>query len=70
MVVDGVGEYSMQVLKEAVTMERARGVFEDFSSEPVVVHSPRSAAMHDLDEIYPIHYLRSLVFPPKKPKWK
>ena len=66
-VLDGVGEYSMRVLKKAVTMERARGVFEDFSSEPVVVHSPRSAVINDGDEFCTFCFRPHL---PKKAKWQ
>ena len=39
--------------KEVVATERERGVFEDFSSEPAVIHSLWSAIIHDEDELYP-----------------
>ena len=55
-VLDGLGGYSMQVLKEAVAAERARGVFKSFSSEPVVIHSPRSALIFDAEELSGVWY--------------
>ena len=39
---DSVVEHSVRVLKEAVTTATAKRVFDDFSSEPVVVYSPRA----------------------------
>ena len=36
-----VGDYSMRTLKAAVAVEKANGVFGDFSSEPIVIHTPR-----------------------------
>ena len=36
------GEYSVGVLKETVTGEKVNGTFDDFSSEPMVVHIPRA----------------------------
>jgi len=39
---DCVGECLVRLLKEAVAMGKATGVFDDFSSEPVVIYSPRS----------------------------
>ena len=38
---DRVGEYSVQVLKEAVAVGGVKGMFDGFSSKPVVIHSPR-----------------------------
>ena len=37
---DNVGEYSVRMLKEAVATEKAKGGFDDLSSEPVVPYSP------------------------------
>ena len=47
-----VGEYSMQVLKRAVEREKAKGVFDGFSSKPVVVHSPRVTHANTTGELY------------------
>ena len=33
-------EYTTQVLREAVAAEKAKGLFDDFSSEPIVIHRP------------------------------
>ena len=33
-------EYPMRVLREAVAAEKAKGLFDDFSSEPIVIHRP------------------------------
>jgi hypothetical protein len=38
-----LGEYAVQVLKQVVEVEKAKGVFDNFSSEPVVIYSPRAA---------------------------
>ena len=67
-VLDGVGEYSMRALKKAVAEQRIREMFEDFSSEPVVVHSPRSAVINDAYETVPRRCI--FTFPPKKVKWQ
>ena len=68
-VFDGVGEYSVRVLKGAVETERARGMFEDFSSEPVVVHSPRSSLTYNPEDTSgSFRYYRGF-FPLQNPKW-
>ena len=36
-----VGEYSVGVLKEAVAAGKAKGMFNPFSSEPTVIHTPQ-----------------------------
>ena len=41
-VYDSVAEYCVRVLKEAVAVEKAKGMFDDFSSEPVVTYRPRA----------------------------
>ena len=38
---DGVGEYTVQVLKQVIAKERTQRVFDDVFPEPLVVHSPR-----------------------------
>ena len=40
-VCDPVGDYSVRMLKEAVADEKAKGGFEGFRSEPVVVYHPQ-----------------------------
>lgn len=40
---DGIGWYSVRVLKDAVAEERAKGGFNNLSSEPTVVYSPRAS---------------------------
>ena len=40
-VCDPVGDYSVRMLREAVVDEKAKGGFEGFRSEPVVLHHPR-----------------------------
>ena len=49
---DRGGEYSVQALKGAVAAEKARGMFDGFSSEPVVVHSPRVSPADIWVELY------------------
>ena len=51
-----VGEYSMRVLKRAVEREKAKGVFDGFSSKPVVVHSPRVTHANTKEELYAAGY--------------
>jgi hypothetical protein len=38
-----VGEYSVRVLERAVAVEKAKGVFDNSSPEPTVVHRPRAS---------------------------
>jgi len=47
---DRVGEYSVGVLEQAVAEEEAKGMFVNFSSEPVVIHSPRAALIDERSE--------------------
>ena len=37
---DPVGEYAVRMLKEAVAEERAKGGFNVFLSEPLVIYRP------------------------------
>ena len=37
-------EYTMRVLREAVAAEKAKGLFDDFSSEPMVIYRPETAS--------------------------
>ena len=37
---DRAGEYSVRVLKGAVAVEDVKGMFDNFPSEPMVIHSP------------------------------
>ena len=37
-------EYTMRVLREAVAAEKAKGLFDDFSSEPIVIHRPQTVS--------------------------
>ncbi|KAF9642465.1 hypothetical protein BDM02DRAFT_3264464 [Thelephora ganbajun] len=40
---DGVGEYSVEKLKRAVAVEKARGTFDNIFQEPSVIYSPRES---------------------------
>ena len=46
-----LAEYTMRVLREAVAAEKAKGLFDDFSSEPIVIHRPRTVSAEIRDEI-------------------
>ena len=49
---DGVGEYTVQVLKQVIAKERTQGVFDDVFPEPSVVHSPRGrSGREDLEHL-------------------
>ena len=37
-------EHTMRVLREAVAAEKAKGLFDDFSSAPIVIHRPGTAS--------------------------
>jgi len=47
-----VGEYSVRVLKKAVERQEAKGVFDGFSSKPMVIHSPRVTHANMKEELY------------------
>jgi len=47
-----VGEYSVQVLEKVVKKENAKGVFDNFSSKPIVIHSPRVTHASIREELY------------------
>ena len=49
---DNVGEYPVRVLKRAVAAEKAKGMFDNFSSEPMVIHSPRAAITGVWKDVY------------------
>ena len=48
----GVVEYSVGVLKETVAVEKAKGMFDDFSSEPTVIYNPRAVDVSMQQELY------------------
>ena len=48
-------EYTMRVLREAVAAEQAKGLFDDFSSEPIVIHRPQTASA-DIRVVLPKTY--------------
>lgn len=39
---DHVGEYSVRALEGAAEAGKARGMFDNFSSEPMVIHNPQA----------------------------
>ena len=43
-------KYTVRVLREAVAAEKAKGLFDDFSSEPIVIHRPRTVSVDIRDE--------------------
>ena len=49
---DFIGWFSMRVLKNAVAAEKARGGFDEFFSEPMVVYSPRALGPEMLEVVW------------------
>ena len=41
-------EYTTRVLTEAVAAEKAKGLFDDFSSKPIVIHRPETVSADTL----------------------
>jgi len=58
------GENLVRVLNEAVAMGKAKGVFDNFSSEPVVIYHPRSTPSNDTVEILGFRLYKS-----RYPSW-
>ena len=49
---DRVGEYTVRVLKKAVAVEKAIGMFNGFSSNPIVTHTPRATQVDWEEELF------------------
>ena len=47
-----MGEYSVRVLKRAVAAEKAKGMFDNFFSEPMVIRNPRATPTSEKDELF------------------
>ena len=46
---DGVGEYSVRTLKQAVASEKESGGFDGIFQEPLVIYSPRRSRRSSIE---------------------
>jgi len=53
---DGMGEHMVEVLKQAVAVEKVERGFDDTFPEPLVIHSPRGSCYRGMEIYAPISW--------------